>query len=140
MSKKTGRDAVVLAFSDAYAQAENTKSKIAQVCTIARQTYSGKDVPEDDVEYIVGKLAKVRGWTGSTAKVRKSEARKVLSVYAVLPEAIEHVRSKRGSCDWRAGMRLATCLKKSDGKLKPALAAFESQGESSKVTPQGRVA
>lgn len=140
MKAKTGRDAIAAAFIAAYEVAENTGSKIAEVCKLAQQTYKGKPVPDSDAEHIAETLATARGWEGNTAKVRKSEARKVLGVYSTLPEGISHVRKERGSCNWRDALRLATCLSKHDGKLRPALAAFTTQGESAKATPQGRAA
>ncbi len=136
----TGRDAVALALIAAYDNAANTGSKIADVCTIARTTYKGAEIPEADADHIVSTVAESRGWEGATLKVRSSEARKVLSVYSTLPEGIEHVRKDRGSCDWRAALKLATCLKKHDGKLKPALAAFKATGDGNEITPAGRAA
>lgn len=138
MKTKTGRDAVVVAFVDAYSTAENTGSKIAQVCALARSAYGGDEVPKDDAEYIANSIAKQRDWNGDTAKVRKSEVRRVLSVYSVLGEGITSVREKIGSCDWRAALRLATLLKKHDGKLRPALTAFYVSGEERKANPAGR--
>lgn len=140
MSKKMGRDAVVVAFVDAYATTENTGSKIAQVCAIANTTFRGADVSKEDADYIADTIAKQRDWEGATAKVRKSEVRRVLSVYTSLPEGITSVREKTGSCDWRAALRLATLLKKNENKLRPALAAFHSQSEGRKSSPQGHVA
>ncbi len=140
MSKKTGRDAVVVAFIDAYSTAENTGSKIAQVCALAHTAYRGSEVPKEDADYIADSIAKQREWDGDTAKVRKSEVRRVLSVYSVLGEGIAAVREKVGSCDWRAALRLSTLLKKHDSKLKPALAAFYTQNEGHKSSPQGRAA
>lgn len=137
---KSGRDAIAAAFINAYEAAENSGSKIADVCKLAQQTYKGNEVPKDDAEHIANVIADARGWEGTTAKVRKSEARKVLGVYAVLPEAIAHVKRKVGACNWRDALKLSTCLAKHEGKLKPALAAFEAQGGNAKATPQGRVA
>jgi len=139
---KNGRDAVVVAFVDAYAAAENGGSKIAQTCAIARTAYKGDEVPADDVAYITDKIAESRGWEGATAKTRKSEVRKVLAVYSTLPEGIESVRESEGSCDWRSGLRLATLLKKHEGKLRPALAAFKAQQteKGGKGNPAGHVA
>lgn len=136
----TGRDAVALALVAAYANAADTGSKIGDVCTIARTSYKGAEIPEADVEHIVTTVANARGWEGATLKVRSSEARKVLSVYSTLPEGIQHVRKERGACDWRSALRLATCLKKNDGKLKPALAAFAAEADRDSVSPAGRVA
>jgi hypothetical protein len=136
----TGRDAVALALAHAYETAANTGSKIAEVCTIARTTYKGAEIPEADVEHIVSKVAESRGWEGATLKVRSSEARKVLGVYSTLPEGIEQVRAKRGACDWRSALKVATCLKKHDGKLKPAMAAFLTGSENDPVSPSGRAA
>lgn len=136
----TGRDAVALAFADAYTNAENTGGKIADVCKLAQAAYKGETIPDDDVSYIVDRVATAKKWDGASLKVRCSEARKVLSVYNVLPEGIQHVRETKGSCDWRAALRLATCLKKSEGNLKAALAAFELEREGSSSTPEGRAA
>lgn len=136
----TGHRAIVAAFADAYEAAANSGSKLTDVCKLAKATYKGAEVPKADADMIVQALADSRGWDGDTAKVRKSEARKVLDVYSVLPEAIAHVKEKNGGCNWREALRLSTCLKKHELKLKPALAAFEAQGEGSKSTPQGRAA
>lgn len=140
MSTKTGRDAIAAAFILAYDIAENTGGKISEVCKLAAQTYKGAEVPADDAEHIANTLAQARGWEGNTAKVRKSEARKVLGVYTTLPEAIAHVRKERGACNWRDALKLSTCLTKHEGKLKPALAAFKTSRESGTSTPQGRAA
>lgn len=137
---KTMRDGIVVAFCDAYANAEDTGSRIGQVCALAHKAYKGAEVPADDAQYISDSIARQRGWDGNTAKVRKSEVRRVLSVYNVLGEGITAVREKVGSCDWRAALRLATLLKKHGSKLKPALASFYEQGEARKVSPQGRAA
>jgi hypothetical protein len=140
INTKTGRDAIAAAFISAYEVAENTGSKIAEVCKLASQTYKGKPVPEDDAAHIAEVLASARGWEGNTAKVRKSECRKVLGVYSVLPEGIEQVRKERGACNWRDALALSTQLAKHDGKLKPALAALATKRESGTSTPQGRAA
>jgi hypothetical protein len=137
---KTGRDAIAAAFIAAYETAENTGGKLAEVCMLARATYKGKEVPAADAEHIASTIADARGWEGNTAKVRKSECRKVLGVYAVLPEGIKQVREDRGGCNWRDALRLSTCLAKHEGKLKPALAAFKAQGDGPKSTPQGAAA
>lgn len=137
---KTGRDAIAAVFIAAYDIAENTGSKLAEVCKLAQQTYKGKPVPDEDAEHIASTIADARGWEGNTAKVRKSECRKVLGVYNVLPEAIGKVREKSGGCNWRDALRLSTCLAKHEGKLRPALAAFEEQGGGPKSTPQGAAA
>jgi hypothetical protein len=136
---KTGRDAIAAAFINAYAIAENTGSKLAEVCSLAKQTYKGKDIPADDVKHIAATIVKARGWEGPTAKVRASECRKVLGVYARLPEAIDTVRAKHGGCNWRDALKLSTCLAKHDSD-RAALAAFEKEGSGSKATPQGRAA
>jgi hypothetical protein len=137
---KTGRDAIAAAFIAAYEQAANTGGKLAEVCTLARTTYKGKEVPEDDAEHIANTIADARDWEGATRKVRCSEVRKVLQVYPVLPEAIATVREKSGGCNWRDALKLATCLKKHDSKLRPALAAFNDGGGTAKATPAGATA
>jgi hypothetical protein len=136
----TGHNAIVAAFVSAYETAENTGSKLADVCKLANATYKGKEIPEDEAQSMAQMIADARGWSGDTSKVRRSEICKVFSVYNTLPEGITTVREKRGSCNWRDALKLATCLKKNDGKLKDALAAFEEQGEGNKSTPQGRAA
>ena len=140
MKSKTGRDAVVLAFAGAYEAAANIGSKIGEVCTIARSVYKGGEVPEDDANYIADKLCAARGWEGGVAKVRASEARKVLHVYTVLPEGIAAVKKQSGSCNWRGALMLATLLKKHENKLKPALAAFYADADEKKANYAGRVA
>lgn len=137
----TGIRAIAAAFVSAYDAAENTGSKLGEVCKLANASYKGKPIPEEDAQHMAQMIVDARGWEGNTAKVRKSEINKVFAVYNVLPEAIEHTRRKRGGCNWRDALRLSTCLKKHDGALKSALAAFEAQGESvAKSTPQGRAA
>ncbi len=136
----TGRDALAAALANAYDAAANTGSRIAEVCGLARTTYKGAEIPADDVEHITARVADARGWEGATLKVRASEVRKVLSVYNTLPEGIAHVREKSGGCNWQGALRLATLIKKSEGKLKPALAAFYERAENEKANYSGRVA
>jgi hypothetical protein len=138
---KTGRDAIAAAFIAAYDIAENTGSKLNDVCKLAQQTYKGKEVPEDDANHIADTIASARGWEGTTAKVRKSECRKVLGVYSVLPEGIARVKEKLGSCNWRDALKLSTCIAKNKGKLSPALVVFfTNEGGSPKASPAGRAA
>lgn len=136
----TGRDAVAAALAGAYDAAANIGSRIAEVCGIARTAYKGAEIPADDVEHITKRVAESRGWKDATLKVRSSEVRKVLSVYSVLPEGIQHVREKSGGCNWQGALRLATLLKQNDGKLKPALAAFYEREENNRANYSGRVA
>jgi hypothetical protein len=136
----TGLKAIVAAFVSAYETAENTGSKLADVCKIANATYKGKEVPDEDAENIVQALCDARGWTEKSAKVRKSEARKVLGVYNVLPEGIKHLRDTNGACNWRDALKLATGINKHEGKLKPALSEFKKQPKDGGKGPQGRVA
>lgn len=136
----TGVKAIVAAFVSAYETAENTGSKLGEVCKIANATYKGREVPKEDAENIAQALCDARGWDGATAKVRKSEARKVLSVYTLLPEGINAVRESVGACNWRDALKLATCISKHEGKLKPALAEFKKAPKGGGKGPQGRVA
>lgn len=142
MKTKTGRDAIVAALATAYDAAANIGSKIGEACGVARSVYKGADVPKEDADYIVDQLAESRGWSGDVAKVRKSEARKVISVYSTLPEGIATLREKNGGCNWRDALKLATCLKQNGGKLRPALAAFRDGGNErgGKKNITGRVA
>lgn len=136
----TGHKAIVAAFVSAYETAENTGSKLADVCKLANATYKGKEIPDEEAQAMAQMIADARGWSGDTSKVRRSEICKVFGVYNTLPEGITQVRDKHGSCNWRDALKLATCLKKSEGKLKEALAAFGTKHESGTSTPQGRAA
>jgi hypothetical protein len=142
MSKQnmTGHKAIVAAFVSAYETAENTGSKLAEVCKLATATYKGREIPEEESQAMAQMIADARGWSGDTSKVRRSEICKVFGVYNMLPEGISQVREKRGACNWRDALKLATCLKKSEGNLKTALAAFETKSENGTSTPQGRAA
>jgi hypothetical protein len=134
----TGRDAIAVALAAAYDAAANTGSRIGEVCALASTAYKGGEIPADDVEHIVTKVADAREWDGATLKVRSSEVRKVLGVYSTLPEGIARVREKSGGCNWQGALRLATLLKKHENKLKPALAAFYAKSEADKANYAGR--
>lgn len=140
--KTNGIARIATAFAAAFDAAANIGSKLGEVCTIARAEYRGAEVPKEDAEAIANKLAELRGWEGNVAKVRKSEARKVLTVYSTLPEGIKTLREEHGGCNWRDALKLATKLKENDGKLRPALAAFKADGNErgGKKQITGRVA
>lgn len=139
MSSKSGTEAIAMAFASAFEAVENSAGNIVQVCSVARATYRGEPVPRLDADTIVDEITKRRKWEGDTAKVRRSEVRRVLSVYASLGEAITIVRTRAGSCDWRAALRLATILRRNGGRVRPAVAEFSTQ-ETKRVMPRTRAA
>lgn len=130
---------VVVAFVDAFAAHESSGSRIVDICKAARGMFKGKPVPDDAATEIVDAVVAARGWQDKVATVRRSECKRVLSVYAVLPEGIERVRKERGACLWTDALRLATKIKANDGNLAKGLAAFMESG-GSVVSPKGRAA
>lgn len=131
---------VVLAFCEAFTAHETSGSRIADVCKAAHSMFKGKPVPEEAATEILDAVTAARKWEGNTAKVRRSECKRVLSVYSVLPEGIDFVRKRDGSCMWTDALRLATKIKANDGDLKKGIAAFDADSAGGKTSPKGRAA
>lgn len=137
MTAEKSLDKIVNAFAEAYAEVENSGGRVQNICAMANIRYRGHEVPVSDAKFIAYEIAKRREWEGDTAKVRRSEIRRVLAVYSVLSPAIIAVREKAGACDWRGALRLATLLRQHDGKVRPAVAAFFGQ-EARRASPKSR--
>jgi uncharacterized protein YqeY len=141
MSKSTVVSQVAAALANGFASVESSATILESICKVAQSAYKGKEIPSDDVAAIVDRMVTERGdaWQESTAAARKSEAKRVLQTYAVLPEAIALVR-KTGPCNWRDGMALARLIVKNDGSVTKAIKAFTAESEPKRKNPSGKVA
>jgi hypothetical protein len=136
---KTAHSAIVASFCAALDSVENSGSIVTQVCKTAAGYMKGEAIPKPDADAIISGIAKARGWKGDAVKVRSSEVRTVLSVYASLPEAIESYRAKAGSCTWHNALRLARMLRKV-GNVGKAITMARAKAEAGTANPVGRVA
>lgn len=119
----TGRAAIARVMSDAYDNVANIGRNVVQtICSAVEKVYRGADIPKEDCDAIVDELATLRGWDEKSAKVRKSEARAILSVYSELPNAAAKLADK-GKGNWKDAVNLARKLR--DGSsTKDAIAAL----------------
>jgi hypothetical protein len=118
MSKKAiktilakGIDKVVSVISGALETVESGGNVVTQVCNIAKQIYRGESIPAADMKYICGEVAKRRGWSEKSAKIRMSEVRTVLNTYTQLPDAIVKFKKQSPTFSWHNAMMLARALK-----------------------------
>jgi hypothetical protein len=129
-----GVGALSKAYSDALDAAANTASLVTQCVTIARKFYKGKPIPEADMTATLDKIAIIRKWSEGSAKVRRSEAKNVLTQYALLGDAIAKFRKKnKGNCSWHQVVTLARELTRANGKVNVAVAALVTRASAASI-------
>lgn len=118
----------------------NTGALLDNVTGALNTQYKGADVPEADADFIADEVSRIRSWTATSAKSRKSEMRAIMSVYQTLPEAMTVLRSSKANTKpvtFEAGLKLARALKKGS-TVKQAVAAYLEGGKSNVTAPADR--
>lgn len=121
-----GLTLVAKAVAAAYAAAHSTGDLLDDVCKAVATRYKGEGVPDSDADFIVDEVTRIRQWSASSAKTRKSEMRAILSVYSLLPDAMAKLRGHKGNTKpvtFDAGLKLARALKKGS-TITQAVAAY----------------
>jgi hypothetical protein len=132
------RSAVVSAFATAMTTNETGGSLLTTVCKTAAKFMRGKPIPDADQDAIANDLAVKRGWSEESKGPRISEVKAVLSVYSVLPDAIDKL-GESGAATYFMGLALARKIKK--GKtVKAAIKEIREGGTGEKANPVGRLA
>ena len=99
----------------------------------------GEEIPEDDRKAIVSDIARAKGWTGKSAKSRKSECNVILKAYAKLGEAIKAFSKKAKRMQWHDAMKLARQLNKG-ATIQKAVSFAMKKNPGNTVSPEGRIA
>ncbi len=126
-----GLTLVAKAVAAAYAAAHSTGDLLDDVCKAVEAQFKGEQVPEEAAGFIVDEVARLRSWSASAAKVRKSEMRAILSVYDTLPDAMKKLREHKKNekpVTFEAGLKLARALKKG-ATITQAVAAYIEGGK-----------
>lgn len=131
------RSAVVSAFASAMTTNDTSGNLLVRVCDTAYKYCKGKPIPEADQDAVANDLATMRKWSEESVGARKSEVRAVLSVYKVLPRAIEKL-GKSGPATYFGSLALARLLR--DGKELDAAIKQVREGSNKKANPFGRLA
>ena len=132
------RSAVVSAFANAMNTNETGGSLLTTVCKTASKFMRGKPIPDGDQDAIANDLAIKRKWTEESKGARISEVKAVLSVYSVLPDAIEKL-AESGAATYFMGLALARKIKK--GKtVKAAIKEIREGTNGEPANPVGRLA
>lgn len=129
-----GATKVANAIAKVYEIVGNQGNVVTQCVTSAMSVYKGAKVPKADLSFIADNVARIRSWTVMSAKVRKSEVRKILRVYDRLPEAIDAYTAKHDSFTWHTAVKLARCLDR-EPALRSALALMDAKSASVSITP-----
>jgi len=95
----------------AFAAWENSGGVIVDMCKAVQNLYRGKDIPDDDMEFLCDEVSRVRGWSAASAGKRKLECKAILRNYAQLPEAVERATKKK-NVPFTAALALARMLGK----------------------------
>jgi hypothetical protein len=125
-AKSNGLTVLATALANAYATVQESGGLLDNVCKVVATKYKGEGVPDSDAEFIVDEVSRIRSWSASAAKVRKSEMRAILSVYSLLPDAMAKLRGHKGNTKpvtFDAGLKLARALKKGS-TITQAVAAY----------------
>ncbi|MGL4557392.1 MAG: hypothetical protein ACRCV5_07800 [Afipia sp.] len=111
MAKQSnGLSSLASAIAGAFATVETTGGLVATICASVQKLYKGAEMPSDDVAYVCDEVARLRGWSDASARVRKAECKAILGQYATLPEAIEKASTKK-HVSFDAAVKLARSLK-----------------------------
>jgi hypothetical protein len=124
---------VSAAFVTALQTIDSTGSAVTNVCNAARAAFKGESINDADMKGIVTQIADARGWKGVTRKVRESECRVILETYTTLPEA--HKKLAPDTYTYHDALKLARCVRKADGNIGKAVAAFKKKPSSTKAAP-----
>lgn len=111
---------------------------VTQCVSSLRSVYRGAEVPTHEVKFIADNVARIRGWSDSSAGPRKSEVRKIVRNYLKLDEAIAMYRKKSESFTWHECMKLLTQLNK-DQSLRQAVTACLVSAEPATVPAPKRL-
>ena len=145
MNKSTGlstaaRSAIVSCYVSALNTAENTGGLVTQVCDVIAKVSKGSAISDGDAKAIVTDISRAKGWKGASAKSRESEVRIILKASDKLPEAISAYHSRAKTCTWHDSMKLARGLARGKSVTQCVKAAFESNANKPRGTPEGRTA
>lgn len=83
---------------------------LTQCVTAVKGTYRGAEVPVADERFIADNVARIRNWSKASEGPRKSEVRKIVRNYALIPEAMQLYQKKHDTFTWHTAMRLVTKL------------------------------
>lgn len=133
-----GANKVAAAVAKVYDSVENSGNVVTQCVTAAMRVYRGNAIPKLDLAYIADNVARIRAWTATSLKQRKSEVRIVLRAYDRLPEAITKYTAKSESFTWHDAIKLARCLGR-EPAVNVAVALALSKNAAKIVTPVMRV-
>lgn len=109
MSQKLSQLASTVA--GAFAEAEQSGGLVENICKAVQKLYKGKPVPKDDGEFIADEVARLRGWSEGSARVRKAECKSIIGQYAKLPDAIARAKKKK-FVSFEMAVKLARSLNK----------------------------
>lgn len=138
--KSTSKSAIVSAFVHAMTTVDSTGSLVTQVCNVARK-HGADQLTKPDQDLIIQDIASQRGWGENVIRQRSSEVRTILKSCAALPEAIELLTKKAGSCNWHSAMKLARRVVAGDSIKQAVATVFEKGASEPKAAhPAGRVA
>lgn len=83
---------------------------LTQCVTSVRSVYRGAEVPVVDERFIADNVARIRNWSKASEGPRKSEVRKIVRNYALIPEAMQLYQKKHDTFTWHTAMKLVTKL------------------------------
>lgn len=141
-TKTNGLKSLVHVVADVFDTAHSTGTLLDRMCQAFTDKYAGDDVPDSDADFICDEVARIRQWSESSMKARKSELRAIMSVYPKLPEAMTMLRNSKKNdrpVTFEAGLKLARALKKDGATAKTAVAAYiDGRNAANKMDPADR--
>lgn len=107
---------------------------LTQCVTSVKSVYRGADVPVADERFIADNVARIRNWSKASEGPRKSEVRKIVRNYALIPEAMQLYQRKHDTFTWHTAMKLVTKLN-AGNTPKQAVAAMVATASASAPKP-----
>lgn len=107
---------------------DGTHTIVRDICDECTNLYNDAPIPKEDMGFIAAEVARVRGWTAASARVRIAELKAVLNAYSKLPVAIDKALSKHVAVPFYKAVALARSL--NAGKTPTQAANMLKQGAS----------
>lgn len=107
----------IRAMATAISAVDNSSTLLETALVTVTKAFSGRTLETNEIEFVANGIAADRDWPEKTAKVRKSEIRKILRVVDILPAAIAAYRKQHAvhACGYHAAVKLARELGNWDG-------------------------
>lgn len=138
MANKISMTAAAKGVADAMGSLDNQTSIVTQCVTFCRKHFGNEVPPKADVNDFANKVAEYRGWSESSAKVRKSEVRNLVRAHTRLDSVCKRLVKELDSFTWHNAIKAARLIHKNPSASDAAICKmyFEEKKANHKTQSQ----